>query len=60
MISTKKLVLLTPLFALFFGVNWYSKSASQKLFLVPFDVPNNEWLIESPIQFILGGVCYLT
>lgn len=54
MITTKKLVLLTPLFIFFFGVNWYSKTESQKLFFDPFELPNNEWLIESPIGFIFG------
>jgi len=54
MITTKKLVFLTPFFTIFFGVNWYSRTESQKLFLEPFQLPKNEWLIESPIQFILG------
>ena len=53
MITTKKLVFLTPFFTLFFGINWYSRTESQKLFLEPFELPKNEWLIESQYNLSL-------
>ena len=55
--DVKKLIYLTPLFIIFFGINNYNLYESQILFANVFEtLPKNQWLHESPIQFFIGYI----
>ena len=50
----KKVLIFTPLFLLFYGINSYGLHA-KNLYLNPFgQIETEQWVQESPIQFFFG------